>query len=171
MEVTSARPYNKKFQLSNPPQMRIPLWEPTNPAESFQHLNGAKTPENRCIPEKFHFTCISSPSRWHSSVLRETSSAHNFSHGGRGQRVSTHCLSLAGRCPGGPLPSHPSQNWGKEHSWLSLWHWHMDLNNQPQIQLDTSWYKWEVNVQSSYMQLILSCYQLKTDRCPRRCFM
>ena len=108
------------------------LWEPGNPAERSQHLGEAKKPKNRHTEEgkknSFHLTRVTPHPRRHSSVPRETPSAHNLSHGDSESKWAPNCPSLEGCCRGRPLLPHPTQNWGNQHSWLGFRSWHTDLN-------------------------------------------
>lgn len=85
MEVTSARRCRRRFQLSKHPQVRVSLRKPRSPAEfpAPPRRGKKQNPEYRCIPEKFHFTCISSPQGGTAQCQERRPSARNPSHRGK----------------------------------------------------------------------------------------
>lgn len=101
---------HRNINFNNYPQMRIPLWEPGNTSEKFQHLGGAKILRTDCTEEgikKCHFSCVTLPSIQHSWEPRKTIMSFK-------EKVRAKCApsfpNLVGYCSSGTLLSHPNQS-------------------------------------------------------------
>lgn len=149
--------------------MRIPLWEPRNPAERSQYLGGAKNPRTDTLKRGRRvslYLCHPSPKAAQLSAKRPPS-AHSLSQGSE-SKWAPNCPSLQGHCPGGPLLSHPTQNRGNQHGRLGFWCWYLDLNTGCRSYWlacghQEVWKRRSKRVDC--LQSELSCFQLKIDCC------
>lgn len=127
----SARWWTSRFQFSNYPQMRIPLWELGNPARGPSTLMKQKNPRVDTLKRGrivSPYPCYRSPKIAQLSAKKEPFSPQSLPQG-KWVQASTRLHRAWRMLPRSLTFVSLHQSWGNQHSWTGFQRWHTDLKS------------------------------------------